>query len=121
MQPTLESRPDLELNSAVRAFGPTADLTYARLDEQSLDRVVQAAAAGDLRAIVVDLGQAAYISTDAIGDLLALKRRLSRGYCVLVVLAENPTLREFFAGAELNRRFVIAGSRAELTDRLQFI
>lgn len=121
MQPTLESRPDLELNNAVRAFSPTGDLSQSRLDEQALDLVVSAGSVDETRAIVVDLGKASYVSANTMGDLVTLHRQLSRARCQLLVLAENPTLRELFIGAALNRYFIITGSRAELSERLELV
>jgi len=119
MHPTLEARPDLELNAAVRAFSPTGDLTYARLDAPSLDRVAEAVATGAPRAVVIDLLGAASVSNAALGDLLELRRRLVDSHVMLFLLAENPILREFLAGIDFRRYFVIVGSRDELTERLQ--
>ncbi len=118
---TLEAQPELELNDAVRAYRPRGELLYASFDAAALDGLVETATTANARAIVVNLPDVRFISAHAMGDLMALERRLGQSWCMLVLLVENVSLRELLLGAGLNRRCVIAASRGELIERLQLI
>jgi anti-anti-sigma regulatory factor len=118
--PEIESRPQLEINPAVRAFGlprePHNGLRHF-LDEPGIEEIVRAVPE-NTRVVIIDLRQVRHLSADTLVALIALRKRLARLPSQLVLYAEDAGLRTALRDAEMERFCLIVGSERELTERV---
>ena len=114
----LESRPELETTEVIRAFRPLRDLVDSGFEPRAVEEIVGSASSGSVRAVVVDLRHSKYLSTAAVLDLVAMRRRLAVHPCWLALLVENPSLRQSLTGGGFPRFALLAGSPAELAEGL---
>ena len=117
----VEVRPELQVRSDVLALGfsgvRAADQTAVSLLEGSLlDYILTTAENAPTGLVVVDLRNIDSLSTTGLGRLRALHKRLGQIRLKLVLLIDDPILREVFSATHLDNLFMVASSEGELRE-----
>jgi anti-anti-sigma factor len=115
----VEVRSLLQVRSDVLAFGFTGEriaeeVVVGLLGGEFLDYIMRLTERSLPGLIVLDMRNVVSLPSTGLACLLSLRKRLSRAGWKLILVINDPILRQVFATANLDRVFVVAATEAQL-------